>query len=699
MTPEASPSTPPTPSPSDAPPVPSKVPWSKTYQVTLLRSLPTVKLGGWRAEWELRGARQSLQNLGLAVAVMEPSALIRKGAPTKVLVLANAKNMDKATVLAIKDHIRRGGKVLATYQTSYRQDDNRSWTPNNFALATELGIRFTRWVGGSVECGRLLFKAPPVKDSAVFPESITLLRHQAMLVEALPGTRVIATWDKPEKAAAIVEGSGGIYCGEDLLAPENAQSPLVLQSLGHLLRRLDPGLHPHMSDQEALKLPPPQPPCAPLAPLEEEPSLRIGLGLHDLAGGQLRLTAHQGPLRLRTGTVNKLCRQICLRHQGGKLSLEAVLESKPPFRSLELSLSDPMVVYPTVKTSYLDVYHESRDATSSWQAYRGRLHLAGQAQGVYLINVLPLDAYLAGVVPSEVPQAFPAESLKAMAVVARSYCLSHAERHKSEGFDLCSEVHCQVYRGLAMEAESSNRAVLETLGEVLSYRGKPANTTFHACCGGYGADVEAAWPQNGSVPYLCGKPDFEEILEQDLGSDRGLRQWLPTKGGAYCAAAGRFRWEERIRWNDLESKLEQSLPQIVGKDFKGLGTLKEFRITTRDASGRVAQLLIEGSKGTYLVGGDATRWLTSSGKVGPGGLNSSLFVIDVENTGAERVVRLRGAGWGHGVGLCQEGAAGRARAGQTYRQILQHYYAGTEVSKRLGPAQNESSPTVESPRP
>ncbi|CAN0259927.1 unnamed protein product, partial [Phaeothamnion confervicola] len=193
-------------------------------------------LGGWRADWELRGARQALQAMGLPVAVIDPLSLRRKGCPTQILVLANCKNMDKATVLAIKEHIRRGGKVLATYQTSYKQEDNRSWSPNNFALSTELGIRFSRWVGGTPECSRLI----PTAVLPGKPTGVALLRHQAMLVDPLPGSRVLATWDKTDKTAkaAVVETAAGIYCGEDLLAPENAQSPAVLQLLAAYISEL-----------------------------------------------------------------------------------------------------------------------------------------------------------------------------------------------------------------------------------------------------------------------------------------------------------------------------------------------------------------------------------------------------------------------------------------------------------------------------
>lgn len=680
--PEVAPAPPP-PAPKTRPPVP--------YKVTLLRSVPTLKLGGWRADWELRGARQALQAMGLPVAVIDPLSLRRKGCPTQILVLANCKNMDKATVLAVKEHIRRGGKVLATYQTSYKQEDNRSWSPNNFALSTELGIRFSRWVGGTPECARLI----PTSILPGKPTGVALLRHQAMLVDPLPGSRVLATWDKTDKAAraAVVETAAGIYCGEDLLAPENAQSPAILQLLATYLGELDPQIHPVVPTPDKIKLPAPQPPVGELPPMEGEPTVRVGLGNFELAGGQLRLQAHRGPLRVNMGHTTRLCRQVTMRTEGGKFTVEALLESKPPLNTMEIVPTAPLFIYPTVKTTYVDAFVDSRDGTSRWEAYRGQLEAAARPapQAAFsLINLLPLDAYLAGVVPSEVPNTFPAEALKAMAVVARTFCLSHLERHKAEGFDVCSEVHCQVYRGLASESEPTNRAIAQTLGQVLTYAGKPVDASFHACCGGYGVDVDATWP-HPAVAYLKGTPDFDQVLASDLGNERDLRKWLAAPGDAYCSSAGRFRWDEKMRWSDLEARLEASLPAIVGKDFKGLGALKDIRVSVRDVSGRVAKLVIEGEKGTYTVGGDATRWITSGGKIGTGGLNSSLFVIDLEGAGADRVVHFRGGGWGHGVGLCQEGAAGRASAGQGYTEILAHYYRGAELGKDLASLRQASA--------
>jgi peptidoglycan hydrolase-like amidase len=138
---------------------------------------------------------------------------------------------------------------------------------------------------------------------------------------------------------------------------------------------------------------------------------------------------------------------------------------------------------------------------------------------------------------------------------------------------------------------------------------------------------------------------------------------------------GRFRWEESMLWSQFEAKLKESVPVLVPNST--LTTLKNVEVTRRDRSGRVAELKLSADPVDLTLGGDSVRWSTSGGKIGAGGLQSSLFYLDVSGVGDTRTVKIRGGGWGHGVGMCQEGAAGRAKAGQNYRQLIKHYYPGT----------------------
>lgn len=575
-------------------------------QVLLLKSEPTLQALGWRARWEYEGAKWALRTAG-AEPVEVNVAELEAGVAPGLLVLPNVRNMAPSTVAAVRTHLQRGGKVLATAMTSYRRADNKAWEPNDLALGDVLGVHFKRWAGGANEVNKL--------------GEIAVPRHSAMIVDPTPDATVLARWDVPEGAAAIVATPNTVYVGEDILAPELAASGEVQALLASLLTRLDPSF--------------------PLAPVADLKFPAPAFPFTDIPAGNSTVNVSLGNLTVPS---------VRVRVPGGEERVVTAAE-----------LTEPLQV---VGSPYLELLQVYPNGTFRWAAYRGSLTFN---PGFAVINEVPLDGYLAGVVPSEMPAWFPAEALKAQAIVARSYTLNHLKRHGA--FDMCAEVHCQVYRGLTQEAPATTAAVLATLGQVLTFNGTPADGTFHAVCGGSGEEVTSAWPKYSPATYLVADSDLRTGPLPDLTVEENLRAFLDTPQDAYCSAAGRFRWEEKYPWATLEAKLKQSLPE--------LDKLVGLEVTRRDVSGRVAELTVRGSEKVFTVGGDAVRWLLSGGKVGAGGLQSSLFYVDVDE--ASRTVRFRGGGWGHGVGLCQEGAAGRAKAGQGYEEILRHYYPGTEL--------------------
>jgi len=180
--------------------------WAEKPKVSLLRSENTFKQLGWKARWEWQGAKTALEHLGLQVEVLNENQLGKIATP--VLVLCNARNLEAASLESVRRHLAGGGKLLASYQTSYKKADNSSWDPNGLALGPELGVKFQRW--NETEALKL---APPYG-------LIPLARHQAMLVEASPDSFVLAQWDKPVDAPSVVQRGGAIYLGEDLLVPE-----------------------------------------------------------------------------------------------------------------------------------------------------------------------------------------------------------------------------------------------------------------------------------------------------------------------------------------------------------------------------------------------------------------------------------------------------------------------------------------------
>lgn len=305
--------------------------------------------------------------------------------------------------------------------------------------------------------------------------------------------------------------------------------------------------------------------------------------------------------------------------------------------------------------------------------YRGRLLVTVDAGGALaVVDALPLEALLRGLVPSEMPAGSAMEALKAQAVTARSNVLAQiGTRHLGDPYVLCAEVHCQAYRGTGAETARTDEAVRATAGEALFGR---ANRTlvdgvYSAMCGGHGEDADAVWG-GAPDPSLRGQPDlpaeFSGLWSGGLRDEARLRVFLADPPDAFCrrpaaATRNRFRWERRLPQAELDA-LTASL---------GVGAVRGLAVLERGVSGRALALRVEGARGAADVRGElAIRRLLRN-------LPSSMFVVDRE--GDDWL--LHGGGWGHGAGMCQWGAIGRAEAGQGYREILGASFAGAEVVK------------------
>jgi SpoIID/LytB domain protein len=300
--------------------------------------------------------------------------------------------------------------------------------------------------------------------------------------------------------------------------------------------------------------------------------------------------------------------------------------------------------------------------------YRGVLHLTVDAAGrLAAVEALALEPLLRGIVPSEIPASAPAQALRAQAVTARSNVLAQlGTRHLADPWSLCDEVHCQAYRGADAGAAATDAAVRDTAGEVLlDGAGAVVDGVYSAACGGHGEDADAVWDRPASSS-LRGRPDLaagEARWARALADEATLRAFLRDPPPAWCAAApaGRFRWERRIASGEL-ARLTAPL---------GVGAPRALRVLRRGVSGRALALEVEGAAGRATVEGElAIRRLL-------GDLHSAMLVVEPAPGG----VVLRGGGWGHGAGMCQWGAIGRARAGAGYREILGAYFAGARVAK------------------
>jgi stage II sporulation protein D len=297
---------------------------------------------------------------------------------------------------------------------------------------------------------------------------------------------------------------------------------------------------------------------------------------------------------------------------------------------------------------------ESREvALLNGLPYRGRLIFKRKGAGFMAINELGMEDYLRGVVACEMGAGAPLEAQKAQAVAARSYALANMGKHKNEGYDLVSTIYDQVYRGVKAECESTDRAVRETRGLILEYRGKPAEARYHSTCGGKTAGANEIL-SGGKLSYLRGV------------DDRGGH--LFNKKEAYCSASPHFRWSRTWNRNEFDNLISDLIRSFFGEGSPG----KIHRVkTTKTRSGRVKELVIITSGGRFKVPGDQVRRFF-------GGLPSTRFNIIIRGN----LVKLEGGGYGHGLGMCQWGAMGMAQAGNDFRNILKHYYPGTRVRKR-----------------
>jgi stage II sporulation protein D len=298
------------------------------------------------------------------------------------------------------------------------------------------------------------------------------------------------------------------------------------------------------------------------------------------------------------------------------------------------------------------------------KAYRGAAELLVDSTGITVVNRLGIEAYLLGVVSAEMGRRSPPErsAVEAQAVVSRTYAIRNLGRRKARGFDLSATVNDQVYLGVSGETAEARQAVQQTRGQVLIHEGAPIEAFFYSTCGGRTADGFEVF-RGAARPYLRSVTDRAE------------------DGSSYCRISPRYRWREE--WTDasLRATLQRNLPSVAGIRSDAVGEVRDIRIARRTASGRVDQLAIALSGPEIQVHGLAIRQVLRplSGEL----LRSNAFTL-VATNGGGRVMHLTadGMGAGHGVGFCQWGAVGRARAGQGYEQILAAYFPGTRVTRR-----------------
>jgi stage II sporulation protein D (peptidoglycan lytic transglycosylase) len=311
---------------------------------------------------------------------------------------------------------------------------------------------------------------------------------------------------------------------------------------------------------------------------------------------------------------------------------------------------------------------EASGALVSWDGkrYRGELVFFSGDSGILVVNRVPLETYLRGVVPLEIGNDRTVRehaAVEAQAIAARSYTLVRMNENAARRYDLLGSVTDQLYGGVSAERAVSDAAIEATAGMVLTFEGRPVSAPYSSTCGGTTAVPPELW-RTGSAGFL-----------------RQVSDRIPDTDRYYCDIAPRFRWTRSFDAGELAAVLDRYLRRYASVPTGALGALRAITVDDHTPSGRVASVSVATDRGTYRVRGNDMRYVLRS----PGGdlLNSTYFSLaPVVDRGGHLVqLTVRGSGYGHGVGMCQWGAIGRARAGQDFRTILQTYYPGTSIAR------------------
>lgn len=351
----------------------------------------------------------------------------------------------------------------------------------------------------------------------------------------------------------------------------------------------------------------------------------------------------------------------------GKVIARPAANERWTFTSDSVSLIGTNAAGQTITSSALPLTLRAPDnalVTIGDKPYRGDVILRRTTNGrVSAINVLEMEDYLLGVVPYEIGRlpAAEIEAVKVQAIAARTYAISNMGSKNAIGFDFYATVADQVYNGTAGEDTVASRAVRETRGQIITHNGQPIIAYYSSTCGGHTADSQESWPWRPAQPYLKGKPDVD------------------ANGTPYCSFSRRFRWDVSWAGDSLKAILQNTLRERLRNPSLAINKLQDVRVVDRTKSGRV-ELEIIADNQSHRIRTDSIRWTLRPTPTGS--LNSSLL-FEVRSTlvnGELTRLDVHGGGWGHAVGMCQVGAIGRARAGQNYRTILNHYYTDVEIT-------------------
>jgi len=317
-----------------------------------------------------------------------------------------------------------------------------------------------------------------------------------------------------------------------------------------------------------------------------------------------------------------------------------------------------------------DRWHNFKDAR-----YIGAIKVSGDNHGLLqIINEISFDELLKVVVPSEIEADSAHQAVCAQAVAARSEVLAKFKtRHTDADYDFCASTHCQAYGGINNKRTSTDRAVDETSGMIMFSNGHIVDTVYHANCGGLTEDSNKIWSAPFDAALVKINDSTLETVFNFSTDENGLKNFILNPPPSYCSVKGACNNPDKYRWKREFSASE--IDDMIKKQYD-IGEIKKIKVSERGASGRAIALQLTGARKTVTVYKELPiRKLF-------GMLRSSLFIIETIPGGpkdAETRFIFKGAGWGHGVGMCQDGAKGMAITGKDFKQILLHYYSKSKI--------------------
>jgi SpoIID/LytB domain protein len=421
-----------------------------------------------------------------------------------------------------------------------------------------------------------------------------------------------------------------------------------------------------------------QPLTSPAGELRGESSLSVGL----LSAEAVRFTLNG--LHTAKGTSLEGSQTVAVR-DGGLLWNDKVyrqLTFVPETESASFTMKDVVIGK--------DFHWQRREA----QTFKGSLRLLVDEDKIVCINDIAIEDYLISVISSEMSATCSSEFLKASAVISRSWLLAQIEKRKSLGnsgqnfftfkktdnelirwhdredhtiFDVCADDHCQRYQGITRATRREvEEAVRATRGQILTYEGAVCDARFSKCCGGRTEEFESCW-EDKHHPYL-------ESVEDPYCNTHDTAILSEVLNDYDLETTDFHDWTEVLQQDDAQHFIKSQLKLNFGK-------IKDLIPIQRGKSGRIVRLQIVGTERTIIIG----KELEIRSALSASHLKSSAFEVERQDVDAEDVPArfvLHGHGWGHGVGMCQIGAAVMGHKGFTYDQILHHYYPGAEITQK-----------------